>query len=229
VMNPKLEGSPIVDAVPQAGKCPHNCRACYFNRGFYREPPFIPTDDEAEGKIVRVCSGNDANNNRELVIDVTKHYPNKFYCTSQPFFDFPGPVQYTCNPNEEAPPTLTGYDARHRIHSVRFRFTPWHLNYLRNAISWYCTVLQLPLILSPMRYYDLEDIPVDWRPQYTLKKHILNSYYMFNHETEMRSWPYSSRFVFVCSGLCRDCLQCVRFYQQTAMIAASRKDAYPYA
>src|SRR4030043_2218245 len=99
--NPKLLGSSIVDCIPQVGNCPNNCPDCYFNApGFFRtkDEPLIPTLEEVADKIVRVNSGHDSNLQKDLVLEVTKQYPKKFYNTSIPNFDFPAPVVFTCNP-----------------------------------------------------------------------------------------------------------------------------------
>ena len=225
-VNPKMEGTPLIDAVPQSGPCPLKCRACYFNLGFYRDTPFVPTAEEAEGKIVRVCSGNDANNQRELVIEATAHLSHKYYCTAIPTFGFGGPAVFTCNRDENQPPTLVGedictlgYDARlvtDDLMSVRFRYTPWNQKHLKSAIKWYCETLGTPLLITPMRYYDVADIPEEHRDLYVFKKHLVHSYYMLKAEVDgsLRTVSWGHRLAYICAGLCRDCLLCVHFYRQ---------------
>ena len=64
--NPKLEGSNMIAAIPQTGKCPLGCSGCFFNSGrSFLEPldentPNMPSLEQSEGKIVRVNDGNDS-------------------------------------------------------------------------------------------------------------------------------------------------------------------------
>ena len=114
--NPKLVGSNIVDCIPQTGECPNHCSECFYNGGrFFRtlDKPMFPTAKECEGKIVRVNSGNDSNNRREMVIAATDCYPHRFFNTAVPRLDFPAPVVLTINPQHndvgafvEPPPNL---------------------------------------------------------------------------------------------------------------------------
>jgi len=240
--NPKQDGSPLLDAVPQSGKCPLNCRACYFNLGFYRDVPFVPTAEEAEGHIVRVCSGNDANNQRDLVIEATAHLKDKYYCTAVPRFDFPGPVVFTCNPDEEAPPTLKCGPMH--LMAVRFRYAPWLDGYLQEAVDHYCRGLRVPLLITPMRYAEEEDIPEEFRDQYIYREHILHPYWMLKDEENgavaLRRRDWGHPLAFVCAGLCKDCLLCVHFYHQAARrmqkaehkkakyVAGPAHNTYPY-
>ena len=98
--NPKLEGSGIIEAIPQTGECPIGCDECFYNgKRFYRslDTPLLPSLQEAQGNIVRVNSGHDSNVQRGLVIKSTEQYLDKFYNTSIANFDFPGPVVFTAN------------------------------------------------------------------------------------------------------------------------------------
>jgi hypothetical protein len=55
-MNPKLQGSNIIDAIPQTGSCPMTCPECFFNGGrFCRtlDESLLPTLEEVGDKIVR--------------------------------------------------------------------------------------------------------------------------------------------------------------------------------
>ena len=215
IRNPKMDGSPLLDAVPQSGKCPLNCRACYFNLGFYRDVPFVPTAEEAEGHIVRVCSGNDANNQRDLVIKATAHLKDKYYCTAIPRFDFPGPVVFTCNRAEEEAPALVH---GRNLMTVRFRYAPWLDEYLLDAVDYYCHLQRRPLLVTPMRYTELADIPDKFRDQYIYREHILHPYWMLKDEENgaraLRQRDWGHPLAFVCAGLCKDCLLCVHFYHQ---------------
>ena len=55
--NPKLEGSGIIDAIPQCGPCPNNCPECFYNREEFftdKTRPYLPTVDEVGDRIVRM-------------------------------------------------------------------------------------------------------------------------------------------------------------------------------
>ena len=65
------------------------------------DQPHFPTPEEVGDGIVRINCGNDSNNQREHVIAATAQYPPSFFNTSDPRFDFPGPVVLTANPKEE--------------------------------------------------------------------------------------------------------------------------------
>lgn len=224
--NPKMEGTLLIDAVPQEGKCPHGCRACYFNAGFYRDTPFVPTKEEAQGCVVRVNSGNDSNNQRDLVLARTVHLQHKYYCTSVPTFGFGAPVQFTCNPNELESPFLVPASCANELHSVRFRYAPWNEKHLRLAVSHYAKALRVPVIITPMRYYAEDDIPKQYRCLYTHKTHILTVTWQLKNESglrwDTRRWggAAESRLVFACSGRCADCLMCYHLYRQ--MVEESR-------
>ena len=79
------------------------------------DQPHFPALDEVGDGIVRVNCGNDSNNQREHVIASTAQYPRRFFNTSIPKFDFPGPVVLTANPKEEEPDRRrSAYDDRSR-------------------------------------------------------------------------------------------------------------------
>jgi hypothetical protein len=106
--NAKLKGSNLVDYVPQndvmgVTACPLGCPECYYNFAVRNKtswaqavgaPPLIQDID----KIIRVNSGLDSNLWREMVIERTAGFPHKFYNTSLPLFDLPGPIVLTANP-----------------------------------------------------------------------------------------------------------------------------------
>ena len=64
-LNPKFEGSGIIDCKPQKGLCPLDCNQCFYNRpnAFYVDPeqPIMPTLEEVGEQIVRINSGHDSN------------------------------------------------------------------------------------------------------------------------------------------------------------------------
>src|SRR5271169_3089128 len=103
--NPKNRGSGIIAAIPQADTCPMKCPDCFFQSGrSYLEPlaenlPNIPTQEMAEGRVVRMNDGNDSNNHQDLVIQSAAGYKMKFYNTSIPreLYKFDAPVVLTVN------------------------------------------------------------------------------------------------------------------------------------
>ena len=54
--NPKQEGTPFFDCIPQIGPCPIGCNQCFYNRpGAYYVPidkPHVPTPEEVSDGIV---------------------------------------------------------------------------------------------------------------------------------------------------------------------------------
>ncbi len=224
--NPKQDGTILLDAVPQKGMCELGCPDCYFNRAmaegdYHNMPPFVPTAEEAEGMLVRVCSGNDANVQRGLVIESTKDLRDKWYCTRIPQFDFPGPVVYTCNGNEFDPPHLAV--ATGNIMAVRFRYNPWNKDYCDAAIDWYCVESGRPLLITPMRYYHEEKIPEEHKDKFVFRKATVHSYWVQKAEKDgtLRRTNWGSPLVWVCAGLCKDCQLCVHLYHQAMSRRAS--------
>jgi len=228
--NPKLEGSNMVDCIPQSGECPLNCEECYYNGGRFYRPlePLLPTLREAEGKIVRVNSGHDSNIERNKVIYLTQDYPHKFYNTSIPKLDFGAPVVLTINGRDTDktfihPNVKEIQDNILELMAVRFRVNTWNLELCDSAIKAWCNEPYIPFLLTDMRYYDKNNIqkPEDYR----WKKHILNEYYCLKPEVlDQIIESYSmDQTVFWCgnpftkSTYCRDCRLCEIFYWRTRL------------
>lgn len=220
--NPKLEGSNIIDCIPQTGRCPNNCVSCFYNKGFYRplDTPLIPTKEEASGKIVRVNSGHDSNLQKELVLTTTKQYEHKFYNTSIPDFDFPAPVVFTSNPKDKYAILTSETD---NLMMVRIRVNSWDIKLYDMIVCWYAEQ-DVPVVLTYMRYNNLEQIIEGERNKYVFKKNIINNYYSLREkykiEIEQRYHEYP--LVFTCgvpTGYCKDCGNCEhlywRFYERT--------------
>ncbi len=226
MQNPKLEGSNIVDCIPQTGQCPNDCAECYYNDDrFYRTKSMalIPTEEEVGDKIVRVNSGHDSNIERERVLLVTKRYKDKFYNTSIPKFDFPGPVMFTCNGRELKNwfYAVTG-SVDDNIMAVRYRTTIWNSVYgLRDAvIHYHHQHPAIPMIITPMRFKERESINPKYLDYYEEKKHILNSWWIPNKKA-WDFWQFNfhpTGLIRYCgsyeSGLCKDCGNCEEFYLQ---------------
>jgi hypothetical protein len=219
--NPKLKGSNIIDAIPQTGECPLKCPECFYNGGrFYRstEQPLMPTVWEAKDKIVRVNSGNDSNINRDFVIEETKQYPNKFYNTSVPCFDFPAPVVFTCNGRQDQ--LILASKSLDNIMFVRIRTSIFDLENVKKAVQYYLVEHKVPVVLTFMRYYDESVIPQEYRQYFEFKKHVLNSYYCHTLEAILKVLSeFKGLGVRMCgtpvSSLCVDCRNCELLYWET--------------
>ena len=229
MQNPKLEGSLIIDAIPQTGECPLCCSQCFYNApGFYRtlEKPLIPTAEEALNKIVRVNSGNDSNVKRDLVIAATKDYPRKFYNTSVPRLDFGAPVVLTINGRDTDKTFYAPSDVKGKLEDlmfVRFRADTWNLELCDDAVDLWCVGEGIPLVLTTMRYYDRESVK---RPgDYLYKKHILNESFSLKTEALRGIFARYSQenLVFYCgnpvseSTMCADCRVCEHTFDKALL------------
>ena len=216
--NPKLKGSNIIDCIPQTGKCPIGCRSCFYNNGFYRtlDKPLIPSLKEAEGKIVRVNSGHDSNINKKHVIETTAKFKDKFYNTSIENFDFPAPVVFTCNRNENEPPILSSKDLSNLM-AVRVKTSAWNLHFVDNAVEYY-TSREIPVILTYMRYgYMMDTALVPYIYEYRMS--IKNYYYIINPSVRkfIENLYKNNKLVYHCPGdpktkLCKYCRNCEILY-----------------
>jgi len=218
--NPKLVGSNIIDCIPQTGECPLHCggkEECFYNGGkFYRstDKPLFPKPSDTKGKIVRVNSGHDSNIDREYVILCTSAlYPNRFYNTSIPNFNFPAPVVFTCNGRK----LILAEKGLENVMFVRIRTSLFNLKEVDKAIQFYLTEHKVPVVLTFMRYYKEESIPEEFRQFYEFKKHVLNSYYCLTREGHIQIMEkYKGTGVRMCgtltSSLCVDCRNCELLY-----------------
>lgn len=218
--NPKLLDSGLVDCIPQIGKCPNPCGDnCYYNQAFYRtlDKPLFPNASRVNKQrlLVRVNSGHDSNHDRDFVIASTAKYHCRFFNTSIPRFDFPAPVVFTCNPDENKPPILS--PVPDNLMFVRVRTRPGMLDYAADAIAHYAIKNNVPVVLTWMRYLMEDMVPGAWRDWYELKTHILNPWWQLKRQHRERLWTeLDACNVYQCgtyeSSLCRECLNCVRFY-----------------
>ena len=226
------------------------CEHCFFNApGYFEDTSYsrFPSPQEAEGKIVRVNDGHDANlggmvrtvdgsddwmrspcptellwkgnpahyTRDELVKIVDAAYRRKFWNTSLPRFDFPGPVVFTCNGREAlavpCPPNVM---------AVRIRFNSWDLLEATALAEWY-DAQNVPVLLTAMRYSKETAIPKAHRHEYAHKKHVLNSYWTLDRAVEFQikdavqgvcDHVGTVRLCGEGKSLCRDCGNCALLF-----------------
>lgn len=222
--NPKLEGTNIIDCIPQTSYCPMKCTECFYNNGFYRtlDEPLLPSLEDAEGKIVRINSGHDSNINRALVLSKTEQYKQKFYNTSNPQFFFPAPVVFTCNQEEDSMGREDFLWSANQLYVenimfVRFRVNTWNLNACDDAVEIF-TGKNIPVVLTFMRYKLYENVREI--ENYYYKKHIINSYWLIKEDAfySIVNRYKNNNLVYVCGSkvygksTCKDCLNCETLY-----------------
>ena len=239
-VNPKSDGSGIVCAIPQKGRCPNNCDHCFFqgHGRSYLKPieentPNMPTVEQTMGRVVRVNDGNDSNYYPYLVKDSVRYYPHKFFNTSIPknleFFE--DPVVLTINPAEMTDKEFYRLNPIPKnLMFVRIRTNMWNMDkVVRPAVKYY-TKLEVPVVLTFMAYYDTDDkvpeeIPKEFLDCYVFRKRTLNSYYAittFAWELIMREFRYN-HWLYSCSKIegekgtykCHRCGNCLREYFYT--------------
>jgi hypothetical protein len=224
--NPKTKGSGVVCAIPQTGECPVKCDDCFFQSGrSFLEPldknlPNMPDVVDYVGRVVRVNDGNDSNNKRVDVVADTFHYRDKFFNTSIPKLDFPGPVVLTVNPGK-----MTD-DLWHvvapvpkNLMFVRYRTNTWNLDTCRDVVAHY-SGHEVPVVLTFMAYHDVQSIVN--LCDYAERKRTLNSYWAITTEAYLRvmdefklnKWVYSCGTEGV-SSACSRCGNCLREYFAT--------------
>ena len=218
--NPKLVGSGIVDCIPQTGECPMGCPECFYTGGrFYRtlDEPLWPTAEEANGKVLRVNSGHDSNldgpniSRAELIKRVAGDYENFFFNTSIPNFDFPGPVVFTCNGRESL-----SLECSENVMFVRVRVNTWDLVIQDRLVEHYLKE-GVPVVLTFMRYYEVDSVPKDHQPLYAWKRHVLNEYWCPTPRAVIQVMGrYAGKGVRMCgtpaSSFCVDCRNCELLY-----------------
>ena len=157
-------------------------------------------------------SGHDSNINKNLVMKVTEQYKKKFYNTSLPNFDFPGPVVFTCNGRDTDYSALMVIKGLENVMHVRFRTNTWNLDLLDEVIDFYACKHSIPVTITFMRYTDPTNIPVGHMKYYDFHKSILNMYYCLCREEQQRildSNGTEDRMIGMCgtpeSSYCRDC------------------------
>jgi hypothetical protein len=226
--NPKNKGSGIVACIPQKDICPIGCEDCFFQSGrSYLEPllehlPNMPDPAWVGDRLVRVNDGNDSNVEKELVIESTNVYKNRFFNTSIPNLDFPAPVVLTVNPGK-----MTDKEF-HKIHPipknlmyVRARTNLWNDSLIEEIVSYY-TGNDIPVVLTFMAYHQIKSIPEKYRYAYSYRKRTLNPYYAIKtiNFHEIMSLYADNLYVYSCGKIegieegtkCKHCGNCLREY-----------------
>lgn len=179
--------------------------------------------------------GHDSNIEREKVIEESRSYDDVFFNTSIPKFDFPGPVVFTANAQEES---SAHYIMSANMMFVRLRVSATNLDFIEDAVRYY-TGGRKPVVLTFMAYYDGDPPgcvkrddgcwfknPVNNRIGkliYTWKKRHINSYWcptpVFIRSVLRDMNKIGGRLVTMCgtpdSPWCRDCRNCETYYWQT--------------
>jgi hypothetical protein len=231
IENPKTKGSGVICAIPQKGICPVKCEDCFFQSGrSYLEPldenlPNLPNLEQSRGKIVRVNDGNDSNNKRNMVMETTQCYDERFYNTSIPkdLTTFGAPVVLTVNPGPMTDEDVHLVDpAPRNLMFVRFRTNSWNLHLAKTTIEHY-TPRGVPIVLTFMAYYtDL--VHPDHKGDYTYRKRTLNSYWVITSEAWDRIanklGVNNNQMVHTCGKnamtfACKHCGTCLREYYST--------------
>lgn len=227
VQNPKLEGSNLIDCIPQTGECPNKCSECFYNGGrFFRtlDEPMLPEVDETMGKIVRVNSGHNSNIDKGRVILSTCNYDHRFYNTSIPRFDFPDPktglqmpVVFTANRQCPENKVYLVENPPKNLMFVRARVTGWDLMDPQIIVTHYWYQYKIPVVLTFMRFYDGNLIPKKYRNYYEWKEHIINDYWVLKQERLLEILKvFKGQGVRMCgtpvSSLCKDCRNCEFLY-----------------
>jgi len=239
IENPKTAGSGIVACIPQQGRCPNECKHCFYQSGrSFLEPldenlPNMPPAEEAQNQVVRVNDGNDSNHQIALVIRSTQQYPMKFYNTAIPknFDKFDAPVVLTINPAKMTDRDWYKLDPIPKnLMFVRIRTNMWNINTVVIPAIEYYTSKEIPVVLTFMAYYDTDDkvpeeIPPDYLKYYRFRKRTLNAYYAITThgwELIMSEFMYN-HWVYSCSKIegekgtykCHRCGNCLREYFYT--------------
>jgi hypothetical protein len=234
IFNPKTEGSGIICAIPQTGRCPNGCEDCFFQSGrSYLEPldehlPNLPSTEQAEARVVRMNDGNDSNVKREEVEKAAMKYQDVFFNTAIPWQleTFSRPYVLTVNPGKLTDVAYNQVKATKNMMFVRIRTNTWNLENVVDPAVKYYTEQGVPVILTFMAYYAEESIPEKERAFcYIQRKRTLNSYWAITTEAwrEIMARYQDNNLVYSCGHIegekgksgCKHCGNCLREYYST--------------
>lgn len=224
--NPKTTGSGILCTIPQTGECPRRCSDCFFQSGrSYLEPladnlPNMPPKDT--DSIVRVNDRNDSNNQRDMVIDETSCYRQRFFNTAIPKLNFPDPVVLTINPGWMTDVNFYRVDpVPFNLMFIRFRTNLWNLDLCDEVVKKYTEDCGVPVVLTFMAYHE----PPTDMTGYVYRQRTLNAYYAITTDAwrKVMARYEDNPLVYSCSKIegergksgCKYCGNCVREYHNT--------------
>lgn len=176
-------------------------------------------------RIVRVNDGNDSNVEPELVNEVSKVFPFKFYNTSIATKKQNPKVPYvlTVNPDPITETYFTHLDPIPKnLMFVRARVNMWNLDLIDLIVAYY-TERNVPVILTFMAYFTTK-IPKPYEHYYIFRKRTLNDYWAITTEAwELVMNRYKhNKWVHSCGTdgekgdtHCRFCGNCIREYFAT--------------
>lgn len=228
IENPKMQGSGLLDCIPQKGECPVKCKDCFFNSGrSYLEPleenlPNIPSVKYAKNRIVRINGGgNDSNNQRELVEKTARQYDNYFFNTSIKYQleEFSAPVVFTINPTELTDCEFKKVDPPipNNLMFIRIRTNLWNIEKVVLPAIDYYTQRKVVTVLTFMAYYTTP-IPEKYKNDYIWKQRTINSYWCLKQEKidEIMGLFKDNSYVYSCGVKgqygCKFCGNCIREY-----------------
>ena len=229
IENPKTKGSGIICAIPHSGRCPNNCRDCFFQSGRgYLEPldenlPNMPSPSMAARRVVRVNDGHDSNIDSTRVMVATGMYKDRFFNTAIPnqLEGFIDPVVLTVNPGEMIDNAFhTPSPIAKNLMFVRALVNTWNLSMVRRIVDWF-TPWGVPVVLTFMAYFE-SPIPKLHSANYVWKTRTSNPYWCIKpdvRESIISEYDHNKR-VHVCGGRrtdlhCRFCGNCLREYYAT--------------
>lgn len=178
------------------------------------DKPYYPPVEEVGEGIVRINCGHDSNFEKELVIKSTAKYKHRFFNTSIPRFDFPAPVVFTANKEEEKPVPL--FKTTGNLMFVRLRVSSTNLPHIKSFIV---HRTGFPIVLTFMAYYEEppDKINYEWKIRHINPYWCAKRGFIANTIREMKK--LGGRWVSLCgtleSNYCKDCRNCETYYWQT--------------
>ena len=225
IENPKTKGSGIKCVIPQNEPCRVGCDECFFSHGrSYLEPlkENLPNIPKAEPfTVYRINDGNDSSVDLDVVLDVAKQFPMKFYntCFVYNMKMFDAPVVLTVNGGRKTDLEFTKCEDD-RLMFVRFRANSWNFALARECIMWYAEK-GIPVVMTWMAYHKEESIPKEYKSRYEREKRTINEYWCIKVDEWWRLmkniWdsPYG-KWVKSCGTAdvheCSLCGNCLMFY-----------------
>jgi hypothetical protein len=183
----------------------------------------MPSQELADQYIVRVNDVNDSSHGG--AIEATRHYPYKFYNTSEPsgLDRYPGPVVLTLNPDVMTDSCfweIFDFDDPHdldKLMFVRLRANTWNIELLQRAVDHY-RPNHIPIVMTFMAYYETP-IPLKHRQYYTHRKRTLNEYWAITQEGWDSVMAWFDTDILTCgvnayTHACKCCRNCEKLFHK---------------